>query len=152
MSSGAAHAQAGAVLAVLGTGAALVAYGSGYLPAPILGWAVAGWWLGVIITPDLDLAGRTHEEARMARVPVIGWLWRIAWAPYAIIMPHRSVWSHGLLIGTAGRAAYVVAILLGACWLAGRTLALDWWAAVWCLPGWACQDALHLLMDGVSSA
>jgi len=147
MSSGAAHAQAGAVLAVLGTSAALVAYGSGYLPAPILGWAVAGWWLGVIITPDLDLAGRTHEEARLARVPVVGWLWRIAWSPYAIMIPHRSVWSHGLLIGTAGRAAYLLALVLGAYWIAGRTLRLDWWAAIWCLPGWIAQDGLHLLLD-----
>jgi len=147
MSSGAAHAQAGAVLAVLGTSAALVAYGSGYLPAPLVAWAVAGWWLGVIITPDLDMAQRTHEEARLARVPVVGWVWRMLWAPYAVMIPHRSVWSHGLVVGTVGRAAYLGLLIALAAWVLGETLALDWWAVVWLAPGWVAQDALHWLMD-----
>ena len=147
MSSGAAHAAAGVVLGAVGTGAALVACGLGYLPAAYMPCAVAGWWVGVLVTPDADMIQRTHEEARMARIPLVGWLWRAIWLPYALAIPHRSVWSHGLIVGTVGRALYLGLLIAVGAWALGKTLTPNWWAIVWLAPGWVAQDALHAIME-----
>ena len=66
----------------------------------VLGWAAAliaaasclagGLWL----SPDLD----TRSNA-LRRWGALGFLW---W-PYRLLIPHRSLWSHGPLLGTTAR-------------------------------------------------
>ncbi|WP_370593073.1 metal-binding protein [Synechococcus sp. M16.1] len=72
----------------------------------VLGWAAAliaaasclagGLWL----SPDLD----TRSNA-LRRWGVLGFLW---W-PYRLLIPHRSLWSHGPLLGTTARMAVLLA-------------------------------------------
>ena len=69
---------------------------------------VSGGFLfsGLMFSPDLDLNSRPFKRW--------GWL-RWIWIPYQKVMRHRSVLSHGLLIGTIVRMLYLAAwtIVLG---------------------------------------
>lgn len=58
---------------------------------------------GLMLSPDLDLNSRPFKRW--------GWL-RWIWIPYQKSMRHRSVFSHGPIIGTTLRVLYLV------CWVA----------------------------------
>lgn len=66
---------------------------------------VSGGFLfsGLMFGPDLDLRSRPFKRW--------GWL-RWIWIPYQKALRHRSVFSHGLLIGTTLRVLYLTAWLL----------------------------------------
>lgn len=77
----------------------------------------------------------------------LGTLWFWCWEPYARLMPHRSVWSHGVLVSTAVRVVYFLWPLFLGWWLAtGQWLALPPWFWAW-FAGVAASDTLHALMD-----
>jgi len=38
------------------------------------------------------------------------WLFKVIWVPYQIMFQHRSVFTHGIIIGTAVRLIYLLAI------------------------------------------
>lgn len=61
---------------------------------------VSGGFLfsGLVLSPDLDLHSRPFKRW--------GWL-RWIWIPYQKVMRHRSIFSHGLLIGTTLRVLYL---------------------------------------------
>lgn len=61
---------------------------------------VGGLWL----SPDLDT--RSNPTRRWGP---LRWLW---W-PYRRLLVHRSLFSHGPLIGSAGRLLYLAALALG---------------------------------------
>ncbi|MGI0485413.1 metal-binding protein [Pantanalinema rosaneae CENA516] len=65
---------------------------------------VAGGFLfsGLMFGPDLDIHSRQYLRW--------GWL-RWIWLPYRRGMRHRSVWSHGPIVGTIVRVVYL------GCWL-----------------------------------
>jgi uncharacterized metal-binding protein len=69
-----------------------------------LSWLVAGGFLfsGLMFGPDLD----THS-IQFNRWGVLRWLW----LPYQKCIPHRSLLSHGPIIGTAVRIFYVWTII-----------------------------------------
>lgn len=105
---------------------------------PLLGICSAlGVIAGFSITPDLDIADKSTRGTKRA----IWWL-------YGKLIPHRSVWSHGLLIGTAIRLL----------WISWPVIALFLWLH-WSVPpraleciaffslGLACADAGHAICD-----
>jgi len=65
---------------------------------------LAGGYLfsGLMFGPDLD----THSSQYRRW----GWL-RWIWLPYRRAMRHRSLWSHGVVIGTIGRILYLVGLV-----------------------------------------
>ena len=65
---------------------------------------VSGGFLfsGLILSPDLDLKSRPFKRW--------GWL-RWIWIPYQKVMHHRSIFSHGPIIGTTLRVLYL------SCWV-----------------------------------
>ena len=79
---------------------------------------IGGFWL----SPDLD----THSNALRRWGPLRG-----LWWPYRHLIPHRSLWSHGPLIGTALRLL----------WL------LSWWVVVSLLIGWPTNAGLPTLVS-----
>ena len=94
---------------------------------------------GLILGPDLDIYSRHYQR----------WGWfRWIWVPYQKTIPHRSLWSHGFLVGTTLRLAYLVLwgaglVGLGLLVWAGLVAGQDWWPTfqyqtqVYCDRGWA---------------
>jgi uncharacterized metal-binding protein len=78
---------------------------------------------GLMFGPDLDI----HSNQSM-RWGYFQWLW----IPYRRLVPHRSPFSHGPIIGTLGRILYVL-LLIGLCALAikflGRAIGQNTWNA-----------------------
>jgi uncharacterized metal-binding protein len=78
---------------------------------------------GLMFGPDLDI----HSNQSM-RWGYFQWLW----IPYRRLVPHRSPFSHGPIIGTLGRILYVL-LLTGLCALAikflGRAIGQTTWNA-----------------------
>jgi uncharacterized metal-binding protein len=62
-------------------------------------WVSGGFlFSGLIFGPDLDLYSFHYQRWGKLR-----WLWR----PYQKAIKHRSIWSHGPIIGTVGRILYL---------------------------------------------
>jgi uncharacterized metal-binding protein len=62
-------------------------------------WVSGGFlFSGLIFGPDLDLYSFHYKRWGKLR-----WLWR----PYQKVIKHRSIWSHGPIIGTIGRILYL---------------------------------------------
>ena len=62
-------------------------------------WVSSGFlFSGLIFGPDLDLYSFHYKRWGKLR-----WLWR----PYQKAIKHRSIWSHGPIIGTIGRILYL---------------------------------------------
>lgn len=76
-----------------------------YTNSAPLAIVVAGSYLfaGLMFGPDLDIY--SHQYKRW------GWL-RWLWLPYRKLFRHRSVYSHGFLIGTIVRLLYVSSLML----------------------------------------
>ncbi|HEY9810422.1 MAG TPA: metal-binding protein [Halomicronema sp.] len=83
---------------------------------------VAGGFLfsGLMFGPDLDLHSR----------PFTRWgLFRWIWIPYQQTLRHRSVFSHGPIIGTVIRIIYLagwLAVLALLVWVAGQLAGSPW--------------------------
>jgi uncharacterized metal-binding protein len=62
-------------------------------------WVSGGFlFSGLIFGPDLDLYSFHYK-----RWGILRWMWR----PYQKAIKHRSIWSHGPMIGTIGRILYL---------------------------------------------
>ena len=62
-------------------------------------WVSGGFLVsGLIFGPDLDLYSFHYKRWGKLR-----WLWK----PYQQAIKHRSIWSHGPIIGTVGRILYL---------------------------------------------
>ena len=62
-------------------------------------FVLGGLWL----SPDLDIQSK----------PLKRWgIFQLIWWPYQKIIPHRSILSHGLLLGTLIRVTYLIGIFL----------------------------------------
>ena len=50
---------------------------------------------------DLDTNSRPYNR---------WWLLKMIWIPYQLMFSHRSIWTHGIVLGTVVRLLYVLAI------------------------------------------
>lgn len=140
VADGKAHAGIAALNVAISVPLALhlrTAYGD-----PVALGVVVGAGLGWLMTPDLDLPLKTHEENRLERrFGILGRVWIGYWYPYSW-MAHRGV-SHWPILGTLTRAGYAF------WWLGplGYLEPLDpvFLAAV--LAAWMVQDLYHLAAD-----
>lgn len=76
---------------------------------PVLAVATAvGCALGIILTPDLDVKGtRADRIVRESAGFFPAVVWGLLWNPYSALIPHRSLISHGPIIGTVIRLLYI---------------------------------------------
>lgn len=105
---------------------------------------VAGYALGNYCDPDLDMEKkRTRAEIQMyRRSRVLGFIWWAFWYPYGLLIPHRSFFSHSLIISTVIRFAYMfwwVALITPTKWLDMLT--------VGGLIGLCIADSVHIVAD-----
>ena len=109
---------------------------------------LAGWWLGSVngaltalaflvgglwLSPDLDV-----RSTALRRWGVLGGIW---W-PYRRLLPHRSLLSHGPLIGMTLRLAWLSALML-LIWTATASLL----SPAIPTPSQAWPDLLKVLRD-----
>lgn len=102
---------------------------------------------GIVLTPDLDVR-RTVSNMVMDDIGVLpGFLWELFWWPYSKLIPHRSILSHGPIIGTMLRVLYLGVIAyplyqrVPRVWLVGALAGLltvdnlhigaDWLVTMW---------------------
>jgi len=83
------------------TASTLALTGSGNIT---LGVSVGFLFSGLMLSPDLDLHSLPFKRWGFLR-----WIW----IPYQQVMQHRSIFSHGPIIGTTIRVLYL------ACWIFG---------------------------------
>jgi len=132
----------------------------GLLCWPFLGWigsasaALAFLVGGLLLSPDLDT--RSRPTRRWGPL-------RLLWWPYRKLLRHRSLLSHGPVLGTLGRLGYLgglVLVLAGLLspWGAPSPVGLlHWGQLVWnrhpvllllALAGLEASAWLHLIQDG----
>lgn len=97
---------------------------------------------GLMFGPDLDIYSRQYQR----------WGWfRWIWLPYRKLMRHRSFWSHGPIVGTVLRLAYLGVWLSAVAWvcvaiasLLGYPL-LDWATASQRSQEWILQYSPEIM-------
>lgn len=148
MASGKTHATASLITSVpLGIVAGIslgsIFYGVG---------AVVGSVLGIALTPDLDQEMTTYFEWKLIRkTGPLGYLWMALWAPYALLVPHRSFWSHFPIVGTVLRLIYILVLPTIFYVYKGYNIIIPemaWKVVLGLVIGLAISDALHWIMDG----
>lgn len=150
MPSGKTHAAWSGALTVTCGAAYGVAWVVGMEPvAPLEALAMmAGLVTGILITPDIDMAQVTHEEKRLSKIPLVGWLikglWGIYWRAYCRGIKHRSPLSHEPLRSTLIRVAYLCYLWLPLLFFFPHW---PWYLAPYLLIGWVAQDTLHIVLD-----
>ena len=138
----------------------LLALPFGLICWPFLGWigsasaALAFLVGGLLLSPDLDT--RSRPTRRWGPL-------RLLWWPYRKLLRHRSLLSHGPVLGTLGRLGYLgglVLVLAGLLSPLGSPSPVDllhWGQLVWnrhpvllllALAGLEASAWLHLIQDG----
>jgi uncharacterized metal-binding protein len=116
----------------------------------VLLWAL-GCLTGLIVSPDLDVddgfIGFHFIRSIFGRFPA--WLYQMFWKPYALLVPHRSFFSHSIF-GTFFRLMYIMAIPLVVCLWLGIPMPYLSIDALWFVGGLFLSDLLHVAMDYVS--
>jgi hypothetical protein len=112
--------------------------------ATMTGILVPLWEL--FATPDMD-----HSSRKMGGT-LFRCLWVLFWGPYRALVPHRSRWSHSLLIGTPARMLYVwgVPLLLTRQWWQGVDVSMLVALSPFVIAPFVA-DTVHLLKDGYYS-
>ena len=142
------HLFAASVGAIVVTGVGIVNRNT---DLAMIGGGIIAWeWA---CTCDVDIAWKRKPK---------GLVWTLiccAWTPYSWVVPHRSEFSHSLLIGTPLRMLYVVAIASLFGLLFGQSLneiieaAILHWPLVLRLLGSAIlADTIHLWKDDYSAS
>jgi uncharacterized metal-binding protein len=124
----------------------------------LCGWQSAlacsiGALAGIILTPDLDVdrGSRSNHYVRKFAGVVVETLWRLYWKPYALLVKHRSIWSHGPILSTAIRLAYLAVLPAILWWWAGLPVPrLETWM-LWVILGLVAADSVHALLDWFDS-
>ena len=62
---------------------------------------VAYFFASFMFNGDLDTNSRPYNR---------WWLFKMIWIPYQLMFTHRSIWTHGIVLGTVVRLLYVLAI------------------------------------------
>lgn len=104
MTTGRIHSQA------VFTAATCFAVAAVIKPDPALLWTSAGAFVGLLISPDLDLNLMTISDFFIATIPIVGkplgWFWRSYTWLYRRLFKHRSFFTHTPVVGTIIRFAY----------------------------------------------
>lgn len=109
--------------------------------------AIAFLWSGLYLSPDLDIRSDPFK-----RWGLLKWYW----LPYQKLIPHRSIWSHGPIIGSQLRVLYLAVpwCLVFTSMGFGDALAshLIHYSDLWLSAAIACEASalVHLFMDWIS--
>lgn len=124
--------------------------------AAVTAIAGVGCLSGILISPDLDMTGRTISETLLIRWNILlGRLWVAFWFPYALLSKHRGL-SHVPIFGTASRVMYVATFYFVAHFLLQYYYAVDlllwpqlhWQELLIFITGLAVSDIGHWILDG----
>jgi uncharacterized metal-binding protein len=100
-----------------------------------------GFLITLYINPDMDL------RRRFPRQRPIEWLpWLFTW-PYSRITYHRSLLSHGPVIGTAFRIFYICAPIWVLFYFAKIDISPVYPILPWVALGMVISDTIHVILD-----
>lgn len=90
---------------------------------------------------DLDTNSRPYNR---------WWLLKMIWIPYQLIFSHRSIWTHGLILGTVVRLVYVLAIPVLIVVIKGIEIpVINWGVVIPVLIGLELGNLNHTLSDKI---
>lgn len=112
----------------------------------LLGPAMTGSTLGLLITPDYDFKS-IYIKSVINKIPVLGALWNAYWWPYAVLFKHRKL-SHNIVFGTLTRFIYLLlpVYILYILYIYPRiTISIENILIIYAL--WYVQDLSHYVLD-----
>jgi uncharacterized metal-binding protein len=104
---------------------------------------ILGFYLfaSLMFNGDLDYNTRPYNR---------WWLFKMIWIPYQLMFHHRSVFTHGLIIGTVIRVLYISIIPILILSFKGHTEIIrniNWHYVILALVGLEAGAALHTIAD-----
>lgn len=90
---------------------------------------------------DLDTNSRPYNR---------WWIFKMIWIPYQLMFHHRSIWTHGIIIGTIVRVLYIGIIPIGIFWFYYNIdiiKFLDWNYLIPILIGLELGSSIHTISD-----
>lgn len=152
MASGKQHAAASVIIASTMILPAILFY----IPGLFIS---LGCFLGVILTPDLDVESPVHSHYTVGKIGkyagdifgfILKWIWRVFWYPYSIFIPKHRHWiSHAPILGTFSRLIYIAVFFVPLVILAPEILHIFYnWYFIYLVFGLIISDVAHWIMDG----
>lgn len=92
---------------------------------------------------DLDTNSRPYNR---------WWVFKMIWVPYQVMFDHRSIWTHGLILGTVIRLLYLGIIPVAILFIKGNVDVLTVITADIWLPaiiGLELGSAVHTISDQI---
>jgi len=90
---------------------------------------------------DLDIKSRPYRR----------WLFlKWIWIPYRKVFPHRSIWTHGIIIGTVIRIIYLMIFYIGIWNIFNLNLnynTINWYYVIIILIGLELGNTIHTISD-----
>lgn len=109
----------------------------------LLGPAMTGSTLGLLITPDYDFKS-IYIKSVINKLPVLGALWNAYWWPYAVLFKHRKL-SHNIVLGTLTRFIYLLLPVYILYIYPRITISIE--NILWLYFFWYVQDLSHYVLD-----
>jgi uncharacterized metal-binding protein len=90
---------------------------------------------------DLDTNSRPYNR---------WWLLKMIWIPYQLMFSHRSIWTHGLILGTLIRLIYVLSIPVLIMVIRGTEIpVINWNIMIPVLIGLELGNCNHTISDKI---
>lgn len=76
------------------------------------------------------------------------WVFKMIWIPYQLMFHHRSIWTHGIIIGTVVRLVYLSPIIIGTFYLFNISFNnINWFYLIPILIGLELGNTVHTVSD-----
>lgn len=124
---------------------------------PIVGvvtWQIADLKTGLILMfaylfASLMFNGDLDTESRPIKR---WWIFKWIWYPYKEMIPHRSIWSHGVIVGTLVRILYLapLGVLIWG-FFGFQPFDVNWYRVLLVLIGLELGNTVHTVSDKIGS-
>lgn len=95
----------------------------------------------IMFNGDLDTNSKPYNR---------WWIFKIIWIPYQLMFSHRSIWSHGIILGTIVRLIYISPIIYCVFQIFNLSLVdINWNLMIIILIGLESGNTIHTLSDKI---
>lgn len=99
------------------------------------------FFASMMFNGDLDTNSRPYNR---------WWLFKMIWIPYQLLFFHRSIWTHGFLVGTTIRILYIMPIIILIFTLLNISIeSLDFKIILLVFIGLELGNSIHTLSDKI---
>lgn len=106
--------------------------------------------IGIITLTYLFASFMFNGDLDTNSAPYNRWfIFKMIWIPYQLMFEHRSIFTHGLIIGTIVRIIYIGFIPIIILYFSGSIIYINWYLLLLIFIGLELGSAIHTIADKI---